>query len=68
MFHFRGGGALQIGILLSAVQECGWEWSGTTRPEGSTVVTMKEPSTSHAGRAREEGRASPHMRVWLVGD
>ena len=31
------------------------------------MVTMKEPSTSHAGRAREEGRASPHMRVWLGG-
>ena len=38
------------------LQECGWEWSGMTSPEGSTAGTMKGPSTSHAGTYTEQRR------------
>ena len=50
----RDAGALQIEYKAAltrslALQGFGWEWSGTTAREGSTVDTMRAPTSSHAG-------------------
>lgn len=46
----QGVGALQIEPSNVPVQVCGWEWSGMTALEGSTVEITRRLNTSAAGQ------------------